>query len=655
MKYLNIAIVAHVDAGKTSLTENLLYQTKTIKKVGKVDNGDTQTDSLNIERRRGITIKASPISFYFNDIKINLIDTPGHADFISEVERSLVVLDGAVLVVSGVEGIQAQTKIILDSLIKLKIPTIIFINKLDRTGADVNKVIQQLKDFIHVINLYNLEILEKNKIKIKKKDWSSLELELVDILSVNNDELISEFMQHGEIKSKMIYEEFKNQVSLCMVSPVIIGSAINGVGIVELLQAISDYIPINKRQNVLLSGLVFKKENSLLAANNKCFFRLFAGCINRGDIVNVISNHGVNSGLLKIKKLSKLERGKLVETDMIACNDIGVIHNSDLNIGDVLGYDTELIKKIKFTQPNMEVSVRSKDPSEENKLFIILKSLSNADPNIHISKDPINNSIKLRIFGEIQKEFIHHTLEEDYNLQVQFGETSIVYIEKPIGEGRHIEKIGDSHNPFIATIGLKVEPSFDRKDFEYEILTEKGALPQAFYNAIEESIKLTLEQGLYGWEVKGIKVTLYEVNYISPISTAADFRNLTPIVLMHALHKAETNIFEPINYFNLYTTSKNLDKIVSFLIKSRAQILYHASKNLNVHLKGTVPVSEINKINKKIKNLAEGEGNFISEPFSFREIINKNELPIKKRSGFNPLDRSEYLLSLTKGLKDKSV
>ncbi len=657
MKYINLAIVAHVDAGKTSLTENILFHTKTIKRIGNVDKGNTQTDSLKIEKQRGITIKSSPISFYLEDIKVNLIDTPGHADFISEVERSLAILDGAVLVISGVEGVQAQTKIILNALIKLKIPTIIFINKLDRIGADYEKVIQSLKELISqgLVCLYYPEGQGGNEIKVKKRENLNFENELINTLSLKNDKFISEFVEKGALTTQRIQNEFIDQVKLSEIFPIILGSAAKSIGVSELLHAIVTFFPKNESGDKnILSGLIFKKENVSINDKNKCYFRLFFGHIAQGDLVKVTNILSNSTKQLKIKKLSKLESGKLVQTSFIEGGDIGVIHDTDLSMGDILGEHTSLIKNINFTQPNLEASIKAVNSIDDNKLFNTLNLLSNEDPNIQLSLDYNSKTIKIRLFGEIQKEFIQHTLEVDYEIPVEFGETNVVYIEKPIGKGIYIEEIGKKENPFLATIGLKVEPFETDNTLIYKVKTEKGALPQSFYNAIEESVRITLEQGLYGWEVKGIKVTLIQVGYISPDSTAADFRNLTPIVLMNALNKAKTIVYEPINEFNLHVNSNHLDKVFSFLLKVRAEIHDHSSKNDHVLLKGTIPVVELKNVFMTIKHITEGEGIFVSEPHAFKEIISEDSFPIKERKGFSPLNKLEYLLSITKGLKVKN-
>lgn len=219
MKTINIGIVAHVDAGKTSLTERILYETGVIQEIGQVDQGSTQTDSMELEKQRGITIKASVVSFFINDLKVNVIDTPGHADFIAEVERSFGVLDGAILVISAVEGIQAQTKILMNTLQKLRIPTILFVNKIDRSGAQTTKVIQQIRDMLtnQAFPLYKVknEGTKKAYILQNKVDADVYD-EYIDLLATHNESLLESYVNgealHGNTLRRNYVIRFSMQI-----------------------------------------------------------------------------------------------------------------------------------------------------------------------------------------------------------------------------------------------------------------------------------------------------------------------------------------------------------------------------------------------------------------------------------------------------------
>ncbi|WP_219914144.1 GTP-binding protein, partial [Bacillus paranthracis] len=238
MTTLNIGIVAHVDAGKTSLTERILYETNVIKEVGRVDSGSTQTDSMELERQRGITIKASVASFFIDDIKVNVIDTPGHADFIAEVERSFRVLDGAILVISAVEGVQAQTKILMRTLQKLNIPTILFVNKIDRSGANTEKVVKHIKTILSneafpFYSVQNEGTKEARIIEYKSYD------DCIERLAPYNESLLESYVNNEIVTDTMLREELIKQIAQANVYPIFFGSAMTSIGVSELLENIS--------------------------------------------------------------------------------------------------------------------------------------------------------------------------------------------------------------------------------------------------------------------------------------------------------------------------------------------------------------------------------------------------------------------------------
>ena len=258
MTTINIGIVAHVDAGKTSLTERILYETNVIKEVGRVDSGSTQTDSMELERQRGITIKASVVSFFIDDVKINVIDTPGHADFIAEVERSFRVLDGAILVISAVEGVQAQTKILMRTLQKLNIPTILFVNKIDRSGANTEKVMKQIKEILSneafpFYSVHNEGTKTAHIIEYKSYD------DCIERLAPYNESLLASYVNNEIIPDALLRKELEQQIQQANVYPVFFGSAMTGMGVPELLENISALLPANNSsQDEELSSVVLK-------------------------------------------------------------------------------------------------------------------------------------------------------------------------------------------------------------------------------------------------------------------------------------------------------------------------------------------------------------------------------------------------------------
>jgi ribosomal protection tetracycline resistance protein len=278
MTTINIGIVAHVDAGKTSLTERILYETNVIKEIGRVDSGNTQTDSMELERQRGITIKASVVSFCINDLKVNVIDTPGHADFIAEVERSFRVLDGAILVISAVEGVQAQTKILMRTLEKLNIPTVLFVNKIDRSGANTEKVVKQIKAILSndAFPFYSVENEGTKEARII--EYNSYD-DCMEQLVPYNDTLLESYVNNELISDALLRKELEKQIQQANVYPIFFGSAMTGIGVTELLENISVLLPANiSSQDDILSGVVFKIERES-SGEKIAYVRVFSGSL----------------------------------------------------------------------------------------------------------------------------------------------------------------------------------------------------------------------------------------------------------------------------------------------------------------------------------------------------------------------------------------
>ncbi|MED1103478.1 translation factor GTPase family protein [Bacillus paramycoides] len=645
MKTINIGIVAHVDAGKTSLTERILYETNVIKEIGRVDSGNTHTDSMELERQRGITIKASVVSFFINDLKVNVIDTPGHADFIAEVERSFRVLDGAILVISAVEGIQAQTKILMRTLQKLNIPAVLFVNKIDRSGANTEKVVKQIKailsnDAFPFYSVENEGTKEARIIEYKSYD------DCMEQLAPYNDTLLESYVNNELISDALLRKELEKQIQQANVYPIFFGSAMTGIGVTELLENISVLLPANiSSQDDILSGVVFKIERES-SGEKIAYVRVFSGCLHVRKYVNIHRTESL-SHKEKIKKMCIFHNGNAVQTPTVQSGEFGKVWGfSDIKIGDIIGERTNHIKDIQLTEPQMEAAIEAMPKERIHDLYAALIELCEEDPLIKVWKDNIHNELYIRLFGEVQKEVIETTLHEKYNLQVTFSNTRVVCIEKPIGIGNSVEVMGEKANPFYATIGFKIERGELNFGITYNLGVELGSLPLAFHKAIEETVFQTLKQGLYGWEVTDIIVTLTHTGYASPVTTASDFRNLTPLVLMDALKRAGTCVFEPVNEFELTVPEHAISTAMYKLAAIPATFAEPLLHNDSYHLTGSLPVSKTENFKRLLHSFTEGEGIFTTKPAGFTELL--APFPTRKRVDFNPLNRKDYLLHVLK-------
>lgn len=645
MTTINIGIVAHVDAGKTSLTERILYETNVIKEVGRVDSGSTQTDSMELERQRGITIKASVVSFFIDDIKVNVIDTPGHADFIAEVERSFRVLDGTILVISAVEGVQAQTKILMRTLQKLNIPTILFVNKIDRSGANTEKVVKHIKTILSneafpFYSVQNEGTKEARIIEYKSYD------DCIERLAPYNESLLESYVNNESVTDIRLREELIKQIVQANVYPIFFGSAMTGIGVTELLENIPALLPANNSSpDEELSGVVFKIEREP-SGEKIAYVRLFSGSLHIRKYVDIQRNESLPHKE-KIKKMCIFHNGDAIQISTVPSGEFCKVWGlNDIKIGDIIGERTDYIKDIHFAEPQMEAAIDAVPKERIHDLYAALMELCEEDPLIQVWKDDVHNELYIRLFGEVQKEVIETTLFEKYNLQVTFSNTRVVCIEKPIGIGNSVEVMDEKANPFYATVGFKVERGELNSGITYTLGVELGSLPLAFHKAIEDTVFQTLKQGLYGWEVTDISVTLTHTGYASPVTTASDFRNLTPLVLMDALKQAETYVYEPVNEFELTVPEHAISTAMYKLAAILATFAEPIFNNDSYQLTGSLPVTKTENFKRMLHSFTEGEGIFTTKPAGFIKLT--GPFPIRKRVDNNPLNRKDYLLHVLK-------
>ena len=646
MTTINIGIVAHVNAGKTSLTERILYETQVIGEIGRVDQGTTQTDSMELEKRRGITIRASVVSFFVDALKVNLIDTPGHPDFLAEVERSLSVLDGAILLISAVEGTQAQTKILLRALQRLRIPTIIFVNKIDRRGAQSDELIRRIRQKLteNVVPLYRVEHIGSKDASVTPNDLQDaiFRQDCIEQLARNDERCLAVYAGEQTISEGQIRDALMRQAREARLSPLFFGSALTGAGVKELLADLGSFIPSSTSLgDAPLSGLVFKLDKET-SGEKVAYVRVLSGTLKVKTPVTLkrrAKNGEIEVYTGKTQKLQLFCRGKTVQETRVEAGEFGKVWGlKEVKIGDVIGAWSEHIRTLHFATPRLETRIEAVHPEQDHHLYRALLELAELDPLIIVLKDDLQQTISLRIFGEVQKEVIEATLKEQYGLEVRFAETGIICMEKPGGTGQALEILGAAENPFLATVGLKVEPGLPGSGVTYS--SPSGALPLPFYRAIEETVRATLAQGVYGWEVTDIAVTLTHTGRI-PTTTAGDFRYLVPLVLLAALSQAGTDVYEPFNRFELSVPASALSTAMAKLSQLRGVCDQPALHGDTFLLTGTLPVATSEEFKRELPSFTEGEGAFLAEEAGYRKIVGK--YPTRKRTDHNPLHRKEYL------------
>jgi ribosomal protection tetracycline resistance protein len=653
---LNLGILAHVDAGKTSLTERLLYAAGVIDEIGSVDDGSTQTDSLALERQRGITIKSAVVSFVIDDVTVNLIDTPGHPDFIAEVERVLGVLDGAVLVISAVEGVQTQTRLLMRTLRRLRIPTLLFVNKIDRGGAQSARTLRSVSEkltpaIVPMGSASGLGTRGARATPYGAADAGHVS-RLVDLLADHDDALLAAYIDdEHEVSYRRLRGELAAQTRQALVHPVFFGSAITGAGVDSLIAGITELLPAaDGDADDPVSGTVFKVERGP-AGEKIAYVRMFSGTVRVRDRLRFRRD---NEG--KVTAIGVFDRGSAVQRASVAAGQIGKLWGlGDIQIGDAVGRPrATLSERHHFAPPTLETVVVPRRPVDKGALHVALVQLAEQDPLINLRQDDIRQEISVSLYGEVQKEVIQATLANDFDLDVTFHETTTIHIERPVGTGAAVELIGKEPNPFLGTVGLRIEPAPIGSGVEFRLEVELGSMPLAFFKAVEETVMETLHQGIHGWQVIDCTVTMTHSGYWarqshsggvfdkSMSSTAGDFRNLTPLVLMSALKQAGTRVYEPLHRFRLELPADTFGAILPALAQLGAVPRAPAPRGSSYLLEGEIPAARVHELQQQLPALTRGDG-VLESAFDHYQPV-RGTIPTRRRTDHNPLDRKEYLL-----------
>ncbi|KEH97144.1 translation elongation factor G [Clostridium botulinum C/D str. BKT12695] len=609
----NIGLVAHVDGGKTTTTEQMMYISGSIRELGSVDKGSAKMDYNSIEKKRGITIFSDQTSFNWNDARINLIDTPGHIDFSSELERSLKALDGAVIIVSAVEGVQAHTETIWNLLRKNNIPTLIFINKLDRAGADIKEVFKQIQDNLteKYLKIQGIDGLEKNFNKVidllsnkEFNDDSQENAELIEKFAEINEEVLEKYLEGEEITREFFIEKLKSSVKNVEVFPVLFGSAINGIGIKELLDCIEGILPYSSgNDDEEFSGVVYK-----IKYDDKIGKLAYVKVLN-GKIkvrYTIINNLGEEE---KITQIRKYNGDKYNSVENLTSGEIGVICGvKDIKVGDIIGNKDD----IKIISENNESALISRVvPQNEEELPSLLRSLqilNEEDPSLHLEYNSENKELSLSIKGIIHMEVLKELIKERFNIEVEFLEPKVNYLET-IGEITsgfcHFEP-----KKHYAEVEVEIEPNDRGKGVEFISEINGDILPYQYQNNIEKaSYEAVLHGPLIGGKVTDIKIKLINGKHHLEHTHGGDFRIATIRAIYQAMEKNKNIILEPIYKFKIVVSKEMGGKIMTDILKMDGSFNEPEIMGEKIIVTGEVPAAT--SMNYKLQLLSSTSGKAI--------------------------------------------
>lgn len=639
MQILNLGVLAHVDAGKTTTVEQLLYLAGGLRAPGSVESGNTQTDWLEIERRRGISVRTASAVLHYREVQINLIDTPGHMDFTGEVERALAALDAVILVVSCAEGIQSQTERFWKALREKCIPTLILVNKVDRAGCEPERVAEELRHGLSsaVIPVQRVERPGSSACAVapKRLDENAL-LELCAL-----DDTLAERYLGGEQIAEVEWDEaLALQTCSGRAFPLLFGCMAQNVGGKELLEAVVRYLPkAESRPEGEVSGIVYKLEHDK-AMGKIAHVRLFTGALRNREAVE-LHRQGVEPFTEKVTQIRRVNGARQEDTGLLVGGDIAAVYGlSGARAGDAVG---RMVERAGWgwTTPLLSVKVQP-EAGMHSRMLAAIQELADEDPLLGYQWDAGERELSIRIMGEIQLEVLSGVLAERYGLAAGFSAPSVIYKETPAKRGIGREEY-TMPKPCWAVLTLQIDPLPRGSGYQYESVIKDNQLFYRYQNHIERTVPEALQQGLLGWEVTDLKVTLTAGEHHTVHTHPLDFFLATPIAVMKALQDAGTILLEPVLRMRLSAPEELSGKLIGDIISMRGEFDSPVLKEGRVQLEAFVPAATSIGYAARFASVTGGRGAMSAELHHYQECPLELGATAKRR-GVNPLDRDKWIL-----------
>ena len=634
---LTLGVFAHANAGKTTITEHLLYHTNVIDTIGRVDSGNTVTDNMKVEQERGITVRDSIVSFKLNNKTIQLIDTPGHVDFSAEVERAINVLDGAVLVISGVEGLEAQTYTIWRALQEKNVPVIIYINKMDRKGADFDKVLAELQNNLKVPTLTLTHVYQEQdgKLNITKSKVD----ELIEELSLVDDEVFEKYVENKNIEgewlaSKMIELSHKGKIY-----PVVGGSALTDIGIDDLVDSISRYLPVTeKKLKEEMSAYVFMVRVDENGKN--AYVKVLNGSINNRDVI--ATGEGTQE---KVKNIMISEGSKMKNVDTVYSGDIAIINGLDVKCGQILGNNKGLDKYISFVKPLLTMEVNPKEEKDRIELMQALKILNEEDPYLDVRYNERTNSIYCSLMGEVQAQIVKTMLEDRFGIQANIENPIVIHKEVPT-----ISATAKASYTCVSGIELEVSPLERGSGFSYVSKLSTDYMHLKYQRQIERLVNYYSRQGLHGWELTDMEVALIGGQFDSMGSDPMHFNIITPLALFRCLKKANMKLLEPIANYIVKVPEECLSGVIKLLSSKEGIYKIENTFNGETTIEGEAPAANMMNFPLELSMNTSGRGTYTS--YISKYEISRSQDAEMNYIGNDPRNETTFIINDMKASLD---
>jgi len=681
-RYRNIGIVAHVDAGKTTTTERILYYTGISHRIGEVHDGAAIMDWMEQEQERGITITSAATTCFWKGIdagghehRINIIDTPGHVDFTIEVERSLRVLDGAVVVFCGTSGVEPQSETVWRQASRYSVPRIVFVNKLDRQGANFFTVVQQIKDrlgaravpiqipigseenFSGVIDLINsreivwqnddqqglsYEIRQNPEIS-KSEEFLYWRNELIEVAAEANENLMDKYLEVGELSPVEIKEGLRLRTIDNEIVPALCGSAFRNKGIQPLLDAVIDFLPAPNDKSAIegqgnedisetrspdddepFSALVFKIATDPYVGTLS-FFRVYSGVLSAGDqIFNSFKERKERVGRMVQMHSNNREEIKEVRAGDIAA----AIGLKSIATGETLCDANRpiLLEKMDFPEPVISVAVEPRSIADQEKLSDALSKLAQEDPSFKVTSDEETAQTIISGMGELHLEVLIERMKREFGVEANIGKPQVAYRETiknlSQAEGKFIRQTGGKGQ--YGHVGLRIEPYMnDSGDYDYECVDEVvgGVIPKEFIPSVEKGVLEQMQNGVVaGYPMIGIRASIVDGSFHDVDSSEMAFKIAASMALREAVLKANPIVLEPIMMVEVVTPDEHMGDVVGDLNKRRGMISGMDENPSGKILKAAVPLSEMFGYSTDLRSKTQGRATYTMEFSRYEEI-----------------------------------